>query len=133
MSQGNVEIVGRIVDAINQRDAEAWASVVAPEFEFRSAFVGIEGRPYPGPESGRRYFSDLSEAWDAFQLEIENSVDLGDGRVFSSLLARVRGKASGAESKTRIWSINGVRDGKIVSGQTYLDREEALEAAGLRE
>jgi ketosteroid isomerase-like protein len=113
--------------------------VVGPQFAFRSVFVGVEGRPYRGPEAGQRYFADLAEAWDDFRLEIEDSLDLGDERVLTTLRLRGRGKESGAEFEAHVWSVNGVRDGKIVSGQTFLERREALEAlealeaAGLRE
>ena len=134
MSQENVDVVHRIVDAINSRDSDAWAAMVTPEFEFQSAFVGIEGRSYRGPESGRRYFGDLADAWgDTFRVQIEDSVDLGGDRVLSSLRVRGRGKESGAETVAHMWSINVVRGGKLVSGQTYLDHDAALEAAGLAE
>jgi hypothetical protein len=59
--------------------------VVSPEFEFRSAFVGIEGCPYRGPESGPRYFADLAEAFDDFQVELDGSLDLGDDRMLTTL------------------------------------------------
>ncbi len=32
-----------------------------------------------------------------------------------------------------MWSVNGVREGEVVSGQTFLERSAALEAVGLRE
>ena len=50
MSEENVEVVRRFIDAINRGDVDAWAAVVAPELEFQSLFVGIEGRTYRGPE-----------------------------------------------------------------------------------
>jgi hypothetical protein len=80
MSQENVEIAQRIVDAINRRDSHAWAAVVALEFEFRSASVGIEGRPHRGPEAGRRYFADLAEAWDNFHLQVVDVERSGCGQ-----------------------------------------------------
>jgi len=70
VSEENVEVVRRFIDAINRRNADDWAAVVAPELEFQSLFVGIEGRTYRGPESGRRYFGDLADAWDSFHVDI---------------------------------------------------------------
>ncbi len=133
MSEENVEVVRRFIDAINRRNADDWAAVVAPELEFQSLFVGIEGRTYRGPESGRRYFGDLADAWDSFHVEIEDSVDLGGDRVLTSARYQGRGKASRAETEAHIWAVNVVRDGKVVSARTYLNRDAALEAAGLRE
>jgi len=51
----------------------------------------------------------------------------------STIRVSGRGKASGADFETHIWSLNGVRDGKLLSSQMYLQRTQALEAAGLRE
>jgi ketosteroid isomerase-like protein len=133
MTQENVEIVRRFIDAINRGDVDDWAAVVAPELEFQSLFVGIEGRTYRGPESGRRYFGDLADAWDAFHVEIEETVDLGGDRVLASVRYQGRGKVSRADTEAHVWGINLVRGDKIVSVQTYLNRADALEAAGLRE
>jgi ketosteroid isomerase-like protein len=133
MSEENVEVVRRFIDAINRRDADDWAAAVAPELEFQSLFVGIEGRTYRGPESGRRYFGDLADAWDTFHVEIEETVDLGGDRVLASVRYQGRGKASRADTEAHAWGINVVRGGKVVSVQTYLNRDAALEAAGLRE
>jgi hypothetical protein len=44
-----------------------------------------------------------------------------------------RGKASGAETQIRGWFVLWVTGGKITRRQVFLDREEALEAAGLSE
>ena len=62
MSQEKMEIVRRFYDAYNARDASAWPLLVADEFRFQSAFVGVEGRVYEGPAGLPRYFADLDEA-----------------------------------------------------------------------
>lgn len=49
MAQGDLEVVRRFYDAYNARDAAAWSSLIADEFQFQSAFVGVEGRVYEGP------------------------------------------------------------------------------------
>jgi ketosteroid isomerase-like protein len=117
---------------MSQENVELIRKIVATQFEFGSAFVGVEGRSYRGPESGGQYFADLADAFDSFELDIEDSLDVGDGPVLTTIRVLGRGKASGADFDTHIWSVNGVRDGKIVSGQTYLQQGEALEAVGLR-
>ena len=47
--------------------------------------------------------------------------------------SRNRGKASGVETETPLALVTEIRDGKTISIRGYLDREEALEAAGLSE
>jgi len=44
-----------------------------------------------------------------------------------------RGKGSGVEMETDTAMVYEVRDGRVVRIQGYMDRDEALEAAGLRE
>ena len=66
-------------------------------------------------------------------MEIEETVDLGGDRVLASVRYQGRGKVSRADTGAHVWGINVVRGGKIVSVQTYLNRDAALEAAGLRE
>ncbi len=46
---------------------------------------------------------------------------------------RNRGKASGVETETPLALVTKIRDGKTISIRAYLDRDEALEAAGLSE
>ena len=58
--------------------------------------------------------------------------DLGDGLVAIGR-TRNRGKASGVETETPLALVTEIRDGKTISIRAYLDREEALEAAGLSE
>jgi ketosteroid isomerase-like protein len=131
MSRDNVEVVRKIVDAINRRDTRSWAAIVAPQFEFRPAFVGVEGRVYRGRESGARYFADLADAFDSFEVEFEDGLDVGDGRVLATMRVSGRGRASGADFETHTWVVVGVRAGKIVSGQTYLQHTQALEAVNV--
>jgi hypothetical protein len=42
MSQENVEIVKRWINAYNSRDNDALVGITDPDFEFRSYFVSIE-------------------------------------------------------------------------------------------
>ena len=44
-----------------------------------------------------------------------------------------RGRESGVEVRRELTGVYRLRNGKIASERIYLDREEALEAAGLRE
>ena len=64
----------------------------------------------------------LRRAYEAF--------NRGD-REGASLKLRGRGKQSGVETSWDIWQIWTVRDGKVVRGQGFTSREEALAAAGL--
>jgi hypothetical protein len=48
-------------------------------------------------------------------------------------LLTARGKDTGVETQQYFWSVAWITDGKVTRRQVFLDRAEALEAAGLRE
>jgi hypothetical protein len=48
-------------------------------------------------------------------------------------LLTTRGKGSGVETQVRLWYVVWITNGKVTRRQVFLDRDEALEAAGLSE
>jgi ketosteroid isomerase-like protein len=53
--------------------------------------------------------------------------------IVSELASRGLGNASGVPIASTTFTVFHVRDGKIVRAEGFLSRDEALEAAGLRE
>ena len=49
------------------------------------------------------------------------------------MLSQLRGKASGATVAWSYWQVATIRNGKWVRAEWFIDRAEALEAAGLSE
>jgi ketosteroid isomerase-like protein len=54
-------------------------------------------------------------------------------QVLASVTFRGHGRQSGVEAEWSLWQLWTVRDGRFVRGQGFTNREEALEAAGVRE
>jgi len=134
MAQENVEIVRQAVEAFNRRDFDGmFASVARPDFEYTASGL-IPGEQ--GVYRGLREFSRLSERvfgeFDDLHAEIDDLIDAGD-RVLLGLTTRGRGRKSGAETSWRYYQVWTIRDGRVLRGQGFLDRDEALQAAGLRE
>jgi uncharacterized protein len=133
MSEENVEIVRQAIETFNQGDVEgSFAGVFAPEFEYipTGTIPGGEGA-YRGPEGWRRFL----EFWDEFdepRIEIRDLIASGD-HVVAAQTFRGRGKQSGVETNWDLWQVWTFRDGKVVHGQGFTNREAALEAAGLSE
>jgi ketosteroid isomerase-like protein len=75
---------------------------------------------------------DWLEGWDSYVIELEDLLDAGD-QVVS--LVRIKGKTSrhGVEVEHAPASLWMVEDGVITGLTFYLDRDQALEAAGLAE
>jgi ketosteroid isomerase-like protein len=53
--------------------------------------------------------------------------------VLAVITFRGRGRQSGVEVNMEFFQLWTFDDGKVIRGQGFLDRDEALEAAGLRE
>jgi ketosteroid isomerase-like protein len=136
MSQGNLEIAKRGIDAFNRRDVEALADVVTRDFEWFPALPStVEGERfsgYRGREGIETYFEDVRVTWEGLRVLGNEFRDLGDSVV---LLGRAdgRGRGSGVEVDMPLGVIYDFRDGRISRVRTYLDHGEALRAAGLAE
>ena len=70
--------------------------------------------------------------WEGTAFEIGELIDAGD-KVAAEVLSQLRGKASGATVAWSYWQVATIRNGKWVRAEWFIDRAEALEAAGLSE
>ncbi len=135
MSQENVEAFKRGLDAFNRRDVEALLEELDPEVEWHPALlalVGGEATVYRGHEGLREMLRDLYDAFAENHVEVSEIRDLGD-RLVAIGRTRARGKESGAETQSPWGGVAEYKDGRAIRIRTYLDPNEALEAAGLRE
>jgi ketosteroid isomerase-like protein len=133
MSQENVETLRRAFDASSRGDLDAAVADAAPEVEYvASGAIPGQGRVARGAEEYKRFITWLRDVFDDARLVPDEFVDAGD-RVLASFTLSGRGRESGVETSMRFWQVWTLRDGKFVHGQGFTTREEALEAAGLRE
>jgi ketosteroid isomerase-like protein len=133
MSQENVEVVAAMITAFNGGDLDALSEYLTDDLDYRAA----EGAPDdPGPirgkEAMRTYVEDWLDTFDDFRGEIIELIDAGDD-VIAVMRLTGRAKLSGVETDLVFATIYTVRDGRIARGREHWTREEALEAAGLRE
>ena len=136
MSEENIEIVRRGVEAFNRGDVDAFAfydADFAPDFEYIPSGAVPGGADVArGPGGYKRFVRWLWDEFDDAHLEIHELIEAGD-HVVASYVIEGRGKQSGAAASWHIWQVWTLRDGKVVRGQGFVAREEALEAAGLEE
>jgi ketosteroid isomerase-like protein len=124
------EPVRRFATAINRCDTDAALGVCDPEVEFLSV-LAVDGRAYIGHEGIRRYFDDITSAWEEWRVDVHGTAVAPDGRVVIEMTMHARGKGSGAplsEFAAHIWTL---RDGKLLRNQVFRERERAARAAGL--
>jgi ketosteroid isomerase-like protein len=138
MSREDVEMVRQGYEAMNSGDLERALAGFAPDFELHLAkdagtVFGLDFRDsYRGIEGFTQFLARLSEAWAEFRWEPIEYRDAGD-RVIVFIRMIARGRGSGIEIDQEMAHVCHVRGGKVVRHETYFDRDEALEAAGLRE
>jgi ketosteroid isomerase-like protein len=131
MSQQNVETVRRWLEAISSEDFDVALTLVHRDI----VFVPPGARtPYIGAKSVRRWMEP-----DAFQGHVVKPLEIvvvRDRTILARQHVTARGTTSGIEVDIISWSVwTFNEDGLITRIEIYLDREkdEALEAAGLRE
>ena len=98
----------------------------------------IEGAPDDrGPILGkaalRAYIQDWIDTFHEFRIEPVELIELDDDRVVAVMRFGGRAKLSGVETDSTLGVVFTIRHGMNARGREYATREEALEAAGLRE
>ena len=137
MSRENVEIVREAYAAFNRGGAEALIGTYwADDFVLDMTASGFPAGPgvYRGPDEAKAFFDEWFSVFpfDDWYAEVEQLLDHGD-QVIAFIRQRGRGSASATPTDMEMTQICTLRAGKVLRLQVYLDREEALEAAGLSE
>jgi ketosteroid isomerase-like protein len=138
MSEENVEIVRRLIEANQSGDlevaAQAMEALSHPDGEYTRVTADLEPtRAYRGPGWPRQYLADLAEVWGSWSSEPEDVVEVAPDTVVATIRFSAAGKESGAPIEGRLGFLVTLRDGQVLKAQTYSSRGEALRAAGLGE
>ncbi len=126
--------VSRGFAALQRGDFEAaLGSFYDPDVEWHGAVGGLdEGRVLRGHAEVLEAFRDYYDTWERLELKPEEIIDTGDQLVvFVHEVAR--GRKSGVVVETDTAAISTLHEGRVVQVRNYLDRNQALEAAGLSE
>jgi taurine dehydrogenase small subunit len=125
----SVEVVRRVVEALNRADIDAVAESVSQDFELdfsnsRGPMSGI----YRGPAGIREFTKSFFEPWASIEFQPEEVIELADGRVLGVAQIRAKGHESGVAVSARGANVWTIRDGKVAAVKLYQSKEEALEA-----
>ena len=131
MSDDNVELAHRVVDAFNRRDLDALLALADDDIVGAPALASIEGH-YHGHAGIRHWWESLFSALPDFTVELVEVRDLGD-LTLAVLRYCAQGAASHAPVEQRLWQVGEWREGKAIWWQSFRTEAEALDAAGLRE
>ncbi len=132
MSKGNVGAIRGVYERWSEGDFRATLDlfdplvvlVLRPEFPDAGTYLGLEGIA--------EYMRGFLEPWARITIEAEEIADAGD-YVVAGVRQRGVGDASGVATELRYFHVWCFRGDKIVRLETFRERAEALEAAGLVE
>jgi ketosteroid isomerase-like protein len=134
MSRENVDIVRNSLKAFADGGLEDAAEFWHPDINWRAMEGAVDDvGEIRGTEAMRRYAHDWLDTFDDVALVPEELLDLGDDRVVAVQHLTGRARLSGVETELRYAVVYTLHDDKIVRGQEYGDRQEAIEAVGLEE
>src|SRR4051794_40222503 len=132
MSQEEIETLQAVYEAISDGDWEAALRDTRPDFEFIPPDQNPIAGTYRGREAVRGFFAELWAAFEEVTIQPEAFLEAGDSIVVSMLLT-LSPSGSGAEIQMHITHLWTMCDGRAVRCRVFLEREAALEAAGLSE
>jgi ketosteroid isomerase-like protein len=135
LSEENIETLRRALVAFNERDKDDWLDGSDPNCENIPPRDWPENTPIKGASSIWDFYVEAIAAWDGAEFRWGEFVDPGplSDKIVANQRAQLRGKTSGAEVLWSYWVVFTFRDGRVVRSEWFEDRDEALEAAGLRE
>jgi ketosteroid isomerase-like protein len=141
MSQTNVEAVCRLfVGWAELQDmpvqgtdpsGHPWLSLWHPECVLEEMATIPDAATYHGREGVARYFQQLGEAFDEIRYTPLEIVEGSDGVVVTTDMSAC--SKAGVDVQMRVFQVYRLQDGLIIYVTGYLDREQALHAAGLKE
>jgi ketosteroid isomerase-like protein len=135
VSEENVALARKAIDALNRGDFDASLAFLSPDVVWE-ALEGVAGiaELYRGRAEVREWIAlMLEDTEEGIHAAIEQMADLGDDRVFVGVVLTARRRGSGVPFQYRTWQIVRFADGLITRRQVFWTRAEALKTAGLRE
>jgi ketosteroid isomerase-like protein len=102
-----------------------WTS---PDVEIHSAIGDFTGATYRGQEGVEQWVADMAEAFDEWQLELQQVTEFAPGRVLGVGTAHLRGRGSGvAVDQPCAWIIDH-QDGIVTRFEPFLNRVDEARA-----
>jgi ketosteroid isomerase-like protein len=132
MSQENVEVVRRVIEAFNRRDFDAALSHLAEDATWAPFLARTETSLLRGRSEIRAAWERQVEVMDVRGQALEVLAD-DKNRVVTQILMTARGRGSDLPIEGRFAAVATFHDGLVTSVESYADAAEALAAAGLSE
>jgi ketosteroid isomerase-like protein len=132
MSQEDVERLRQGYEAFNRRDIDAWLEGFHPDAETHDLSSIPDAPVRRGHGALREWVSMMDDIWVDGRYEPEEFIDAGRA-VVVAVRGTARGRGSDIPMDVEMFHVFEMQGGKVRRAWSYLDRDEALQAAGLRE
>jgi ketosteroid isomerase-like protein len=134
MSEENIDVVQAAYEDFACGGLDRFIEHFTDDVEHRA----IKGAPddrglIRGKDAVRAYLQDWIDTFDEFRFELVEVIDAGGGKIVAVERFSGRARLSGVETAQILGNVFTIRDRKIARGREYATRDQALEAAGLRE
>jgi ketosteroid isomerase-like protein len=136
MSQENVQIVRRAFEAATRKpepDLETLSELAHPDHEMTTDYGAMGGDSFFGIEGFRKALTEFDTDWGQWHQELDEFLEAGDDAVVVLGHLVAQGQSSGIPVEGSWAALVKLRERQIASTRFFLNRDEALEAAGLRE
>jgi ketosteroid isomerase-like protein len=132
MSEQNVEVVREVYTHL-ERGQYFVRHLVAEDLVFvrRGAALGLLEGEWRGFEDIQAAVFEYIRSWDDLRNELQEIRDVDERRVLALDRQIGRGRASGVVMEREMATLFTLREGKIIRWESYWERTDALDAAGL--
>lgn len=124
----NVEVVHRLVEAINANDLPR--DLMTEDVEMKNATTAVTDATYVGYEGGLKWRRDFFDVMDDARYVLDEVLATGPDYVVIANSLVGKGSSSGAPVDMRWTSVFWFRDGRICRAAGFNRRAEALAAVG---
>jgi ketosteroid isomerase-like protein len=132
MSAPTVEIVRQAYEAFNRNGRDAMLPYLQPDIEWDESELPAR-RPgvYHGHEGVTRLLNENAALWEDITVAIDELHEGADDQVVAFIRVTGKGRNTGVDVELASAQVWAIRDGKAARVRLYLDRQEALETAGV--
>ena len=132
VSEQHVQTLRGVYAALIRGDTQGVIDRLHPDAELHQPRESPDAASYYGRDEVARGTLDFFSAWDEFSFEARDVSSIGDG-VLMDMLLTAKGKGSGVEVTLPLFHAWTFLDDQPHRLFVCMTREDALDAAGLRE
>ena len=131
MTSQRVALVRRFYELLAAEDYPALVDLLDPDVVWFGTSGGIDShRVIRGTDAFIAYLDEVGEPWDRYEVAVERLTEVGD-KVLAFLRETTHSSRGDLELKTETAAVFTIPAEKVVEARGYMDRAEALRAAGL--